>query len=138
MCILRSLWFNNFISLVYGILQPRKNVMTHIQKLKFDLNNSDVKLNFNRSFERAFSETMPYRSSRIKLSTGGNDGDLSDDSIDHDDEQVPPKKPPVSLRKPPKKNKTMADRLHWAVWDNDCETARDLVINKGTAHPSKR
>jgi hypothetical protein len=38
---------------------------------------------------------------------------------------------PAQIRKPPKRHKLPSDRLHLAVWNDDCDQIHDLVINRG-------
>ena len=39
---------------------------------------------------------------------------------------------PAQIRKPPKRHKLPSDRLHLAVWNDDCDQIHELVINRGT------
>ena len=64
------------------------------------------------------------RSSFISIDTGNGD--------DQSDEESTPDFP-VQLRKPPKRHKSPADRLHLAVWNSDCDAVRDLVHQKGSS-----
>ena len=38
---------------------------------------------------------------------------------------------PAQVRKPRTRNKTLVDRLHLAVWNNNTELVRDLILDKG-------
>jgi hypothetical protein len=61
---------------------------------------------------------------------------LDVDGTDVDDSESIPEEPnsdfPVQVRKPRTRNKTPADRLHLAVWNEDLDVIQDLVISKGS------
>ena len=38
---------------------------------------------------------------------------------------------PAQVRKPRTRNKTLVDRLHLAVWNNNTELVRNLILDKG-------
>jgi len=54
---------------------------------------------------------------------------FDDDDLSSDEVSVPDY--PVVVRPPKKKNKSTLDRLHHAVWRNDDEVVRHLVLREG-------
>ena len=68
-----------------------------------------------------------YRNSFRTLDTDADvDVDDSESVLDYPDSEFP-----VQVRKPRTRNKTPADRLHLAVWNEDLDAVHDLVLSKG-------